>query len=112
MTFSCTSDNYEDLHAKYQEPANDSCSVNISYTHNILPIINANGCGGGYCHGGGGAGGLSLPDYDNLKFVALNGKLEDAITGRSSNPMPPGGSLTACEIEQIITWINDGAPNN
>lgn len=32
--------------------------------------------------------------------------------GGGSGRMPPGGMLTACDVEAIAQWINEGAENN
>lgn len=47
---------------------------------------------------------------------AANSYLLDIVQGNGVNGavMPPGGNnlLTASQVQQIINWINTGAPNN
>jgi len=38
--------------------------------------------------------------------------LMPAIKRTNAVPMPPGGSLSACELSQFEKWIADGMPNN
>jgi len=105
---SCTSDNKDQL-----VPA--TCdTVNMSYSIDIVPILQTH-CYG--CHGTGntgGSGGINLQDYNTLKGYALDGQLYANITHTSNTPMPPppAPKLGDCEINKILDWINQGAPNN
>ncbi|OGU15304.1 MAG: hypothetical protein A2X61_12450 [Ignavibacteria bacterium GWB2_35_12] len=78
-------------------------TVNVTFTVTIQNIL-ASKCVS--CHGS--AGGVDLNGYANVKTNVDNGKLQNAII--------PGGSmrslLSSCDADQIIAWINKGAPNN
>ena len=43
---------------------------------------------------------------------AANSLLYRAVTGNGVTRMPPGGSLTAAQVQSIADWINQGALNN
>ena len=42
----------------------------------------------------------------------IHSGLMPAIKRTNAVPMPPGGSLSACELSQFEKWIADGMPNN
>ena len=95
-------------------PATGSCdTAGVTYTSTILPLLQANGCTG--CHSGGApSGNISLTDYNNVRTVALNGKLYGAISHSAGfTPMPQGGNkMSSCNINKIKAWIDAGAANN
>lgn len=76
----------------------------------IQPLVQAK-CQG--CHSGNNPqGGIKLTNYNEIKTVALNGKLYASVT-RTSNWMPNGGAkLDDCSIQKIQTWVQAGAPQN
>lgn len=95
------------------DPDASGCdTTNISYTTHIRPVMQAK-CNG--CHGGSfPSAGLDLTTYGSLATIALNGKLLGVVEHQPGySPMPQGGNkLPDCEIRQIRSWIEDGAPNN
>ena len=89
-------------------------TVNMKYTTDVVPILQAN-CYS--CHGEGntaGSGGISLDSYDNLKEYADNGILAGNITHAAGYVAMPYGlpKLPDCEINTILDWINRGSQNN
>jgi len=100
-----------------------------SYASVIQPIWSAS-CTG--CHGSGGDAGLNLSSgssYANLVNVpstqdktkmrvlpgdATNSWVVMKIENRQTvgGKMPPSGSLTANQIQNIKNWITQGAKNN
>ena len=99
---------------EYLYPDNGVCDTNsVTYSTTILPILQGQGCLG--CHSGGApSGNISLEGYNNVKTVALNGKLYGVINYEPGySPMPQGGNkLSACNINRVKAWIDAGAPNN
>ena len=95
-------------------PATGSCDTSgVTYTFTIIPLLQANGCTG--CHSGGApSGNISLTDYNNVRTVALNGKLYGVISHSAGfTPMPQGGNkMSSCNINKIKAWIDAGAANN
>jgi uncharacterized membrane protein len=89
-------------------------TVNMKYTTDVVPILQAN-CYS--CHGEGntaGSGGISLDSYDNLKEYADNGILAGNITHAAGYVAMPYGlpKLPDCEINTILDWINRGSQND
>ncbi len=59
--------------------------------------------------------GINLETYAGLKTQVDNGRLIKSIKHESpASPMPKGSSATiaACEIAQIVSWVNAGAKDN
>ncbi len=109
LLISCSKSS-EDTLTTPMPPACDT--VNMTYTANVQPILQAN-CYS--CHGNGGAsGGINLDTYENVKIVAANGELIGTITHAAGHsPMPKGGSkLSDCDINIIKDWINRGMLSN
>lgn len=88
-------------------------TTTVRYSTDIVGILAAN-C---YtCHAGSASAGngYKLDTYLGLQVFVNNGKLVKAVThdaGASAMPknMP---KMSACKINKIIAWVNDGAPNN
>ena len=85
----------------------------VTYASTIVPILQTN-CTG--CHSGSaaGGGGIDLSQYANVLVQVNSGKLWGDVKHLSGyNAMPlGGGSLSACDLSKINTWIKAGAPNN
>lgn len=103
----CYYDNQEDLYPK------SSCDVtNVTYTGNVLSIIQSN-CFS--CHSAAANNGnVNLEGYANLKTYADNGKLAGVIEHKAGfSAMPQGAvKLSECNISIIKTWILSGSGNN
>jgi hypothetical protein len=98
-----------------------SFSQTISYTSRIKPLFDSYGCTS--CHGG--SGGLFVTPYANLfstgdhKPVVVAGdtnsvmiKKIKGIAGFGSQ-MPLGGPvMAASDLNTIIQWVRNGAPEN
>jgi mono/diheme cytochrome c family protein len=89
-------------------------TTNVSYSKQIVPILQ-NNCYA--CHGSGntaGSGGIDLSTYTALKGWANNGYLVGNVTHASGYVGMPYGlpKLPSCEVNTIVAWVNQGAPNN
>ncbi|MFQ5814431.1 MAG: c-type cytochrome domain-containing protein [Anaerolineae bacterium] len=94
-------------------------TATVSYRQDIQPIFNRNCVS---CHGG--QAGLYLESYDHVMAGSARGRvvipddpqaseLVRRIRGLSQPSMPLGGApLPASDIDAIVTWIAEGAPNN
>lgn len=84
---------------------------NITFSKTVLPLI-VNKCKG--CHSGSNPSGkLALTTYNEIKAVALNGKLYGSVARLAGySPMPVGAKLPDCEVSKIKGWVDAGAPNN
>jgi hypothetical protein len=98
--------------AKNTVNCNCSCDpTEFTYAAIVQPIM-TNQCVG--CHKPGSLGGnIDLSTYSLVKVQVDNGKLLGSITHAVGFvPMPQGTKLSECQITQIKTWIDSGAPNN
>ncbi|MEO8085268.1 MAG: c-type cytochrome domain-containing protein [Bacteroidota bacterium] len=99
-----------------QGALNNSCNgcepVNVTYSGTVAPLLQSKCVG---CHNNTTtSGNINLSGYAGAQQQALNGRLTGAVTHSSGySPMPKGGTkLPQCEIDELIIWIADGAPNN
>ncbi|MEQ8360205.1 MAG: hypothetical protein RH860_12005 [Cytophagales bacterium] len=100
---SCYYDNEEELY-----PGEIVCNTDsLSYDANIATIINTK-CALPACHGG-----PQNPNFTDFNSVSQN---KDRIKVRAVEQMtmPPSSvtPLSECEIKQLESWINAGAPQN
>lgn len=103
----CFYDNEEELY-----PGNTCVTDNMSYSSNVLPIIQDN-CYS--CHNqAGNQGGVTLEGYAAFKVYIDNGKLLGAIKHETGSPPMPQNEpqLLQCQIDKIEAWVNQGALNN
>lgn len=90
-----------------------ACDTTVfTFSGAVRPITQTR-CQG--CHSGSTPqGGILLTDYNNIRTVALNGRLYGAVSHAAGfTPMPYNSpKIPDCEITQIRKWIADGTPNN
>jgi hypothetical protein len=97
-----------------QEFAKVCTTDSMSYSKDIVPILE-NNCYG--CHGNGntgGSGGINLDGYANLNVMVKNGHLIGCVTHAPTfTPMPYNlPKLPDCEISKIVAWVDQGALDN
>ena len=106
----CYYDNEQEL---YPDGGGTACdTVNVSYASTVLPIIQSQ-CY--VCHEQSVRfGNVNLEGYENVRIYANNGRLYGAIAHLSGFSFMPQGrnKLPDCQIAQIKSWIDNGAPNN
>ena len=103
----CYYDNEEDLYG----PDTTSCdTAGMRYSVEIKKIL-ADNCNS--CHVSTSSTYSFIPyeSYEQLREVALNGKLVERINSLS-DPMPETGLMDKCSRQKIEAWVNAGAPNN
>lgn len=94
------------------QPVNCPDTVNVSFVTKVRPLLQAN-CFS--CHGNGATeGNISLDTYDQVKQLAISGRLLGSISHSSGfAPMPQGANkLNDCNIMAVSTWIREGIQNN
>jgi hypothetical protein len=112
----CTKESVENL-SQGQSGVVTCDTTNSKYAADVVPILEDN-C---YtCHGSGntgGSGGILLEGYSNLVvWTNTNGK--DYLIGNITHApgfvgMPFGlPPMDSCDINKIISWVNNGAQNN
>jgi mono/diheme cytochrome c family protein len=94
-------------------PASNSAdTVNVSFAASILPLLRAN-CFS--CHGNGSnLGNCSVDTYDDVKALAVSGRLLGSISHSAGfAPMPLGADkLDNSSIDAVRIWIDEGTRNN
>lgn len=103
---SCYYDNFKELNPEGALTTTSNCdtAAAISYTNQIVPIIN-NACLG--CHNPGSG---DLSNHASVQAYATSGNLYNRV---STGNMPQGGpKLSDCDIAKIKKWADAGAPNN
>jgi hypothetical protein len=102
---------YDREHLLYPT-ANDCSWEQVSFTADVLPLLNAQ-CNS--CHGGASPqGGINLDSYSAVSGFASNGVLSCSIhhTGGCS-PMPQNANkLSPCNLKLIDQWISEGVLDN
>lgn len=99
-----------------QGALNNSCdgcdTTNVTYAGTVAPLMQSKCVG---CHNSTTtSGNVNLSNYPGVQLQALNGRLIGAVSHNAGySPMPKGGTkLPQCEIDELMVWISDGAPNN
>jgi len=107
---------YDKADSIYPDITSTTCdTVNITYSNQVLSIINTN-CNN--CHAAAIAnsigGGINLSTYTAMKPYITNGSfLNSILQNGKAAPMPKNASkLSSCNILVIQNWINKGALNN
>jgi hypothetical protein len=93
-------------------PSDCSDTVNVSFSATIEPLLRAN-CFS--CHGNGSnLGSVSLETYDNVKALAVSGRLLGSISHSIGFVAMPAGAdkLDDCSINAVRIWIDEGGRNN
>lgn len=113
---SCAKNNEVDLQKSNKDSTSSpGCdTTGMTYSVNIKPILSTN-CYG--CHGAASyqtRSGINLEDFGALTTQVKNGNLLNSIKHTGGvTPMPLNGAqLSACDINKITDWINNGIQNN
>jgi hypothetical protein len=105
---------YDKADVVYPTTASVCDTTNVTYSNQIVSILNAQ-CN--YCHGAAAnsmGGGIYLNTYAALKPYVNNGSFINSIlqNGKASAMPKNGAKLDNCSILKIQSWINKGALNN
>ena len=107
-------------------PSTEECKdviTNVSFSKDIIPILTTN-CAKSGCHAGSNPeGNLNLEAANAYASLLKQGSgYVDSINPKSSvlysslvsitNPMPPTGPLSICDLKRIETWMKQGAKND
>ena len=87
--------------------------VDVSFINEVMPILDAN-CLRCHVKESTIGGGIVLDNYSDVRFWVESGSLLSVIQHKDGFPPMPknAAKLTDCEIDQIISWVDDGARNN
>jgi len=101
LLFSCTREKVT--------PIDQQCNATISFTNEVLPIMEANCVS---CHQPGNAsGGYDLSSYTAISAIA--NAIVGSMKANGYQLMPLGGpALPDSTIQKISCWINQGKQDN
>lgn len=86
-----------------------SCTgLELSYTTDVYPIVQANCATRSACHGSGSSNGPG----PLLTYSQVNAARSQIKSSVASGEMPRDGRLTTDEKNTILCWIENGASNN
>jgi len=107
---------YKDVLSPGQDP--NAPPQYVSFSGDLIPIFVAN-CALRGCHDATPAHNPSLTAAKAYQALNSGGYLNLAVPANSilygevkSGSMPPSGALTSSDIQKILDWIRNGAPNN
>lgn len=108
---SCYKDKAEKLYPS--KPVSACDTSQITYSNSIKAILDAN-CVSSGCHDlATSRSGYAFDTYSNATMAIASNKLINSVKYLNGAPrdMPQTYQLTACEINKIQAWINQGAKN-
>jgi hypothetical protein len=111
---SCSKDNETDVDNNPGTGGTNGCdTTSMTFSANVKPILETN-CYGCHSNANFSISGVKLEDHADVKLRAEAGSLLGTISHATGYPpMPQGGAkLSACNINKIRAWINQGALNN
>lgn len=101
---SCYNDNEEEIYGPV------TCDVSsLTYSTDVLPIINAS-CATTGCHVSGGNAPGNFANFNELKAKVTNGSFENRVLIQQN--MPPNAELSECDLQILQAWLDNGALNN
>ncbi len=107
---------YKDILSPGQDPTAPPQAV--SFSGDLLPIFTAN-CATSGCHDAAPGHHPSLTAENAYIAITSGGFIDTVIPDNSilygevkSGSMPPTGALKPSDVQKILDWIRNGAPNN
>ena len=107
---------YKDILSPGQDPTAPPQAV--SFSGDLLPLFVTN-CSAAGCHDAAGAHKPSLTAANAYNAILNGGFINTVVPANSvlygevkSGSMPPTGALKPSDIQKILDWIRNGAPNN
>ena len=86
-----------------------SCTgISPKFGADVVPIINTVCSINSNCHGAGSTN--SGGPFTN--YVQINAKTSNMRSAVLAGVMPQSGTITQAQINNLICWIDSGAPNN
>ena len=107
---------YKDILSPGQDPTAPPQAV--SFSGDLVPLFIAN-CATAGCHDAAPAHKPSLTGDKAFNAITGGGYINTLVPANSiiygevkSGSMPPSGALKPSDIQKILDWIRNGAPNN
>ncbi len=88
------------------EEEDDCADTNFTYTNDVKQILESS-CALSGCHNGQ----TSLPDYTNYAgILAVSTRAASRVKAGSMPPASAGITLSDSDINTIVCWVENGAP--
>ena len=107
---------YKDVLSPGQDP--NAPPQDVSFSGDLLPLFIAN-CSTSGCHDAVPAHRPSLTAANAYSAITSGGFINTTVPASStlygavkSGQMPPTGALKPADVQKILDWIRNGAPNN
>ena len=107
---------YKDITSPGQDP--NAPPQDVSFSGDLQPIFSAN-CTSSGCHDEKPGHNPSLVPGKSYNAIISGGYVNTAVPNSSalytevkSGSMPPSGALKQADMQKILDWIRNGAPNN
>ena len=107
---------YKDIITPGQDP--NGPPQQVSFSGDVVPLFTAN-CALSGCHDAAGTHKPSLVAENAYNAIVQGGFINTVVPQSSviytevkSGSMPPAGALKATDVQKILDWIRNGAPNN
>jgi hypothetical protein len=107
---------YKDVLSPGQDP--NAPPQDVSFSGDLVPIFSAN-CTSNGCHDAVPAHKPSLVPEKAYNAIISGGYVNTLVPNNSvlynevkSGSMPPSGALKQSDMQKILDWIRNGAPNN
>lgn len=107
---------YKDVISPGQDP--NAPPQPVSFSGDLLPILTTN-CATSGCHDGVPAHKPSLTAENAYNAITSGGYINTVVPTSSilynevkSGSMPPTGALKGTDVQKILDWIRNEAPNN
>lgn len=107
---------YKDITSPGQDP--NAPPQDVSFSGDLQPIFSAN-CTSSGCHDEKPGHNPSLVPGKAYNAIISGGYVNTAVPNSSalytevkSGSMPPSGALKQADMQKILDWIRNGAPNN
>ena len=107
---------YKDIISPGQDP--NGPPQQVSFSGDLVPLLTAN-CALAGCHDAVPAHKPSLTAENAYDAIMAGGFVNTVVPQTSSlytevksGSMPPAGALKATDMQKILDWIRNGAPNN
>lgn len=111
----CYYDNFKELHPEKAVVVSNCDSAGVmSYSAQIVPVLNA-ACTAQCHNGSGGGGGHIMTTWASVNADALSGRLVSCVVwDGNAQQMPQFAStkISDCDITKIKKWVAAGALNN
>ncbi len=116
MLISAITGCYKDILSPGQDPT--APPQDVSFSGDLVPIFLAN-CATSGCHDAVPAHRPSLTTDKAYNAITSGGFINTVVPNLStlygavkSGSMPPTGALKPSDVQKILDWIRNGAPNN